>query len=190
MPRTKLPLKLTYGHMVGAEVDELAAELRNRFPVWGRLPPSISRNPYVAVASIALHPGILAETEFCAGDKRDFAGCFKRYPDQVIEALRLVRQLASERERKHQDQRQKDDQTQAGRVRRFLCSTTYIAKKKGKFIALEKLTAADYRPDRQTLLPTVKMLAVSALQDGEVAEFLDVTTASVTKARQSLARSG
>ena len=189
MPRPRLPLKQKYGQIIGADLGELAAALRRKYPTWGRLQPAISQDPFWAVASVARHPDILAEKDFISREKNDFAECFKRYPDQVIEALRLVRLLMVQYERNLQHQRQKAERTQAGRVIKFLRNTTIVAKKNGELIAAEKLTPADYQPERQTLSSSVKILKVETLTDGEIAQVLHLPTASVTKARQSLARS-
>ena len=83
-----------YVKWLDEEPEQLARQLEDRFPAWGRLPQVFSRHPYSAVVFVALHPGILAEPEMGAAEKRDFARCYARYPDQVIEGLGFVRRLA------------------------------------------------------------------------------------------------
>lgn len=166
----KKPLEVDYCERLGQQEETVARELRERFPAWGRLPQQVCRQPYLAVADAACHPGILAERE--VAECRDFARLFGRYPDQVIEALRFARERLREWEREREAQKQRDAETQAGQVRSFLLHTPFVVKKAGKFIGVEALTPADFQQDRQTLCKGVKLVPVAELQDGEVAQFL------------------
>lgn len=163
MARKKKPLKIDYVHWCDEEEKALAGELEKRFPILRRCPPVLCPDPYRAVAAVALYPGILAT-------RSDFAECYKRYPDVVIEALRGARQLAANRERNRHQQERNDSLTQAGRVRSFFGSVPAVAKVNGKLV----LPADLLRPHRG------KWIATSDLSDGEIAQCLSVKGCTVT----------
>jgi hypothetical protein len=192
MPQLKKPLPPPSVELVGQDIKDLATKLRERYPAWARLPSVISRRPFDSVAAVAIHPGILAEA--CA-EARDFAGCYKRYPDQVIEALKVGRNFARKLEEQQARSRAKDNETQSGRVKKFLRSTPFLVRKGGQLIRVGNLKPGDFSPESKSLLTGSEYVPVSQLTDGEVAKFLtdesrkkfEISTDSVKGARQSLA---
>jgi len=157
MSARKKPLKLSYCEWLGGDEKELAGYLKKQFPLWGRLPEEFYGNPYSAVASVALHPGVLAEEHF-APIHRAFNRCFSRYPDQVIDALIVARRRQVETEAARAKKREKDKSTARGVIVELLTTTPYLIKKAGKFLPFNG------RPGRGE-----KIVEVSSMQAGEVA---------------------
>jgi hypothetical protein len=119
----------------------------------------------------------------------NFQCCYARRPDATLQILTRLRQLACERQRKEFTRQQRDNQTQAGHVRKFLADTVFVVKKNGQLIPQEKLTAADFLTDGKTLKRGSKFIRVVDLTDGEIAQLLteenfSVTADSVKRARQ------
>ena len=192
--RRKAPLRASYVQPAGLDVGRLAGELAKRYPGWRRLPGG---RAYQAVAAIALHPGILADTDFA--DHRTFATAYKRRPDEVIAALAFGRAWHQQQEAQRAAQAHRDAASAAGRVREFLAAVPYLVEARAttgggvKFRTPESLTPADFAPDRRTLRTGLKWVAVDSLQDKELSAYFDTLSQPVSadvikRARQRLTR--
>jgi len=144
--------------------------------------------------------------QFCA-EFGDFSTCFERYPDQIIEAMRWVREAARESEGKNDADQARAMRSVAGRVREFVRGNPYLARRDGKLLKVDELTPADfekrvsswapfYQPRwrTQTLRKGVHYVSIEKLSDKEITAFLfganSQALETVKKARQALAQSG
>ena len=210
MPQNKKPLEIIFVEQLGVQEAEYAQKLKTKFPAWDRLPREKCRQPYLAVAYIACHPAILEDREQTAN--RDFAYCFKLRPDEVIDALRMVRKWLKEHGDKTQKQAKRDARWKSGRVRSFFKEHQFVVKKDGQFILPEKLNPVIFSRTRSSyaassrlrtltaralsihvtgqLLSPLKYIAVNTLTDGELGQILNLEPDTVKKARQSLSTKG
>ncbi len=162
---------------------ELEARFQKRFAyVLRREPKALT-----VLAFVGCHPEILAETGWCAFERRVFAFCFARCPDLVLEALQFVR--------KGHAKFLHNSQSKTGIVHEFLLHNNELLKKDGKFMQRATLTGGDYKPGTFKLSKSIEVIPVQKLTDGEIAQFLTrpgivITTDNVKKARRTLPLKG
>lgn len=155
------------------------------------MPWQVCRSPYTAVAWVAFLPGLLREREQFAAETRDFDACIGRYPDQVIEPMRLARELVKERDSARAAEREKKLRSDLGKVCRFYRSTPWLVRSKTKqLMYVGKVRPCDFKSDG-ILKRGFEYVAVAALPYKEVAGFLFGRNSrkeeTVKKAHQSVA---
>lgn len=152
-----------------------------------KLPSNLASQTAVrSLTTIALCPHKMADE---AAHIQVFERLFVRFPDETLDILLRLRELAAKQRVKQSNDRQNALQTQAGLVREFLARTRFVYRKKGKWISAP--SSDDFLTDRKALKSGVEKIATADLQEKQIADYLSrngmtVTVGSVKMARRSL----
>jgi hypothetical protein len=170
MPRRKTPQQFGGLHLALYDKLQKHIKLRGydfsipsnpamRGPLSAPMPGAsvpLNRNEMLTLIRVAEKPNYLACYRSCEKTVRAFGVLFAKWPDEVLDILCFIREMLA-------------DETQAGRVTRFLRTHSWFKNDKGEFIGVANMT------------------------DGEIAQHLtrpglSVSPDSVKMARQKIAR--
>ena len=153
------------------------------------------KEEFTSLAKVACDPNFFIHSHRREKLLRAFGVIYARQPDDVLDFMRLVRNILS-----------KWEATQMGKVIRFCYEhqTTFVEERRrqydgnGKLVSVivkhklwgkeKTISVSNLPPDEAEKLSYAKLVAIGSLQDKELAKLLDVKTESVKKARQYIAR--
>ncbi|HTX21152.1 MAG TPA: hypothetical protein VMD27_04705 [Candidatus Aquilonibacter sp.] len=188
MPRVKTSQQFVGLHLAilyHQEVRKFAAKAAGKIH---------GKEEYLVLIRVAMTPYFFADAHWQAHVK-SFGRIYARQPDEVLDFMRLVRNILS-----------KWNRTQAGKVIKFCYEhrTAIVEERRRQYDNNGKLTAIIVRDklwDKEKTIPVSnlpadeaekmafpKLVAVGSLLDKDLAKLLDVKTDSVKKARQEIAR--